>query len=203
MTTPRPKARASEAGSRRRRDAVATRSAILEAATAQFATLGYEHAGVREIAAAAGVTAALVNRYFGSKEALFTEVVAGACDIRPWVHSARADLPGKLARLMVFGKEGRGNDHTPFLLWLRTVTEPRAADLFRESVERQNLRALAAIIGGPDADLRAALVIGQIIGFATLEKLLRPPGLVAADRQRLVALLEKSLAACIDDDRPV
>ena len=60
---------------KRKRDAAATREAILEAATRRFATQGYERAGAREIAADAGVTAALVNRYFGSKEGLFAEVI--------------------------------------------------------------------------------------------------------------------------------
>ena len=60
---------------KRRRDAAATREAILQAATHRFTTKGYERAGSREIAADAGVTAALVNRYFGSKEKLFGEVI--------------------------------------------------------------------------------------------------------------------------------
>ena len=46
---------------RRRRDAAATREAILEAATRRFVTHGYERAGVRDIAGDAGVTGALVN----------------------------------------------------------------------------------------------------------------------------------------------
>src|SRR5260370_16043 len=41
-----------------------------------FARGGYEGAGVREIGKGAGVTAMLINRYFGSKEQLFAEVVA-------------------------------------------------------------------------------------------------------------------------------
>jgi AcrR family transcriptional regulator len=41
-----------------------------------FAKSGYAGAGVREIAQGAGVTAMLVNRYFGSKEQLFAEAVA-------------------------------------------------------------------------------------------------------------------------------
>src|SRR6201986_5413050 len=59
-----------------RRDAVATRAAILASARRAFAAAGYDGAGVREIAKGAGVTAMLVNRYFGSKEKLFAEVVA-------------------------------------------------------------------------------------------------------------------------------
>src|ERR1700710_1843272 len=60
----------------RRRDAAPPRAAILEPARQAFARAGYDGAGVREIAAGAGVTAMLVNRYFGSKEKLFAEVVA-------------------------------------------------------------------------------------------------------------------------------
>ena len=60
----------------RRRNAAATREAILASARLAFAQSGYDGAGVREIAAGAGVTAILVNRYFGSKENLFAEVIA-------------------------------------------------------------------------------------------------------------------------------
>ena len=60
----------------RRRNAAATREAILISARRAFARAGYDGAGVREIAAGAGVTAMLVNRYFGSKERLFAEVLA-------------------------------------------------------------------------------------------------------------------------------
>src|SRR3977135_3143551 len=60
----------------RPRNAAATREAILASARQAFAQAGYDGAGVREIAAGAGVTAMLVNRYFGSKEQLFAEVIA-------------------------------------------------------------------------------------------------------------------------------
>ena len=60
----------------RPRNAAATRAAILNSARQAFARAGYDGVGVREIAEGAGVTAMLVNRYFGSKEQLFAEVVA-------------------------------------------------------------------------------------------------------------------------------
>ena len=61
---------------KRPRNAAATRQAILQSARQAFARAGYSGAGVREIAHGAGVTAMLVNRYFGSKERLFAEAVA-------------------------------------------------------------------------------------------------------------------------------
>src|SRR5438034_10393490 len=69
------KAAASERPPERRRNAVATRQAILDSARVAFTRSGYDGVGVREIAQAAGVTAMLVNRYFGSKQQLFEEVV--------------------------------------------------------------------------------------------------------------------------------
>ncbi|QGV82763.1 TetR/AcrR family transcriptional regulator [Streptomyces ficellus] len=49
---------------------------MLEAASALFAERGYDRATVRDIAGRAGVNQALLFRHFGSKRALFGEVVS-------------------------------------------------------------------------------------------------------------------------------
>src|SRR5215467_11368748 len=72
----RPAKKPQRSSNARPRNAAATRAAILASARQAFARGGYDGAGVREIAEGAGVTAMLVNRYFGSKEQLFGEVVA-------------------------------------------------------------------------------------------------------------------------------
>src|ERR1700749_2298693 len=54
----------------RKRDAEATRTAILEAAKGHFAKSGYDGAFLRDIAADAGVDAALITRFFGGKDGL-------------------------------------------------------------------------------------------------------------------------------------
>ena len=64
----------------RKRDREATRRRILDAARDLFGEHGYEGVTVRMIASAADANTALVNRYFGSKAALFGEVLAGAGD---------------------------------------------------------------------------------------------------------------------------
>ena len=64
-----------------------TRSAILESARNAFAEKGFDQSSIRAIAAAAGVDAALVHHYFGTKEKLFLAVLnapdaQSACDSR-------------------------------------------------------------------------------------------------------------------------
>jgi AcrR family transcriptional regulator len=184
---------------KRRRDAVATRAAIFEAATRRFACEGYQHAGVREIAADAGVDAAMVNRYFGSKERLFAEVVEHAFDIRYLVDGDRATFAERLARVAVYGRDDvAGDRRIPLLLILGSATEPHAAELIRTSLDRNVLRPLAEHLDGPDADVRAAMVIAQCMGFSILNQMLRPRALAEAQPEELVNILKASLAASID-----
>jgi AcrR family transcriptional regulator len=190
--------RRKNASPRRRRDAAATREAILEAATRRFAAQGYERAGVREIAADAGVTAALVNRYFGSKERLFAEVIERALDMGNLLEGRRGDLADHLARLMVYGREDSlDRVYTPLLLLLRSAAEPGAVKLFRRDLNRTELPLLAEQIGGDDAPVRAVMVMAQLTGFAIMYHVLRPKAFADARGEELVALLSGTLAACV------
>ena len=60
----------------RRAGREATMETILAAAEQEFALQGYDGTSVREVAARAGVTHALVHRYFGTKTALYRAVLA-------------------------------------------------------------------------------------------------------------------------------
>ncbi len=186
------------ASPRRRRDAAATREAILEAATRRFATQGYGGAGVREIAADAGVTAALVNRYFGSKEGLFDEVSRRALDMGRLLQGQREDLADHLARVMVYGQEdSRDWGYTPLLLLLHSAAVPGAIKLFRRDLDRTELPLLAEQIGGDNSAVRAVMVMAQLTGFAIMYHVLRPKAFANARGEELVTLLSTALAACI------
>lgn len=72
-----------------------TRQSILGAARKCFARVGFERATNRDIAAAAGVTAAAMYRYFDSKPDLYEAVVRDAmAEIVPRVRSAIAGASG-------------------------------------------------------------------------------------------------------------
>src|SRR5688500_18935618 len=72
----------------RRPGPTTARDAIAEAARRQFAELGYDRATLRGIADEAGVDPALVVRFYGSKDALFRDVMA----LPPGVAEALAGL---------------------------------------------------------------------------------------------------------------
>src|SRR5271155_2773822 len=65
--------RESQAG--RSRDAVASKDALLQAAQTLFGQQGFESTTIREIGEQAGVDAALIARYFGSKADLYIAAV--------------------------------------------------------------------------------------------------------------------------------
>ncbi|NLF67924.1 MAG: CerR family C-terminal domain-containing protein [Candidatus Anammoximicrobium sp.] len=81
----------------KRRDAVQTRAALLAAAAAAFARHGFKETRVREICADAKANLGAVSHYFGTKEALYREVLVLAhrqlVDVEPVPELAPGDDP--------------------------------------------------------------------------------------------------------------
>src|SRR5690242_2816561 len=124
---------------RRTRNATATRQAILDSAVRSFADAGYDGVGVREIAGAAGVTAMMVNRYFGSKEQLFAEAVEASMKTPGVIPESTRSLARDAATALV----SRTDHLEAFLIMLRSVSNPRAVEIVRAAIERNVGRRLA------------------------------------------------------------
>ena len=80
----------------RPRNAAQTRADILSAARRRFATEGFERTTLRAIAADVGVDAALVTRYFGSKQDLFATATEFRIDLPDLSAADPDDIPGML-----------------------------------------------------------------------------------------------------------
>lgn len=91
----------------RPRNANATRQAILEAARERFCAESYDDVGMRDVARDVGVDAALISRYFGSKEDLFLSVLDSCKNGRDLMEGDRADFGQRLATEVVFGEAAR------------------------------------------------------------------------------------------------
>ncbi|MEU4315743.1 TetR family transcriptional regulator [Nocardia sp. NPDC024068] len=178
----------------RRRNAAATREAILQSAIGHFARAGYDGAGVREIARDAGVTAMLVNRYFGSKEQLFAEAVD--ISFTPPVFIAdRPEVAGTwTAAALVARTNPDAEPPEPFLIMLRSLSNPRATEIVRDALERHVGRRLANRIPGPGGRLRGEVVLSLIAGTLLMRRVIGMPTLGEAQPQELQPLLEAVLA---------
>ncbi|MFG3062219.1 TetR family transcriptional regulator [Streptomyces sp. NPDC048231] len=174
----------------RRRDSAATRAAILKAARETFTQRGYDGAGLREIANAAGADTRLIGRYFGSKEGLFAEVVDLAYEKSMMMtpeHNAEA------ARTLLTGEGGAQADG--LLLTLRSASNPRAAAIMRDSIERNYQRRLADALPGTDTTGRSAVLIAICAGVLLNRLLLGHTALNGPDTERLVPYLHAALDA--------
>ncbi|MGP4014550.1 TetR/AcrR family transcriptional regulator [Saccharopolyspora sp. 5N708] len=176
---------------KRKRNAAATREAILRSAHVAFTRHGYDGVGVREIAQAAGVTAMLVNRYFGSKEQLFAEVVDVAFAPRSVVTDDPATLSRDVAELLVAKTAPEAEQLDPYLLMLRSAGNPRSAEIIRAGIERHVERHLTEVLPGKRLAERAELFLSLIAGFWLMRRILGTRGLQRADSEDLV----RSLAA--------
>ena len=185
---------------RRRRDAAVTRAAILRSAIAAFTRAGYDGIGVREIAHDAGVTAMLVNRYFGSKEGLFAEAVDTAFARPTVVNAESGDLGRSIAEQLVV-LTGPDADHLdPFLLMLRSAGSPRAAEIIRDAVERHVGARLTGLLHGDDRAERAETALGLIAGLWLLRKVIGTTALRDADEERLTRRVAAMLRVLTGED---
>ncbi len=160
----------------RRPGPTTTRDAIAAAARRQFAELGYDRATIRGIAGEAGVDAALVVRFYGSKDALFREVMA----LPPEVAEAMerlADGPtetlGRRLAEVVVGMLEAPRSRSIVLGRIRSASShPDAAALVRETVTRDVGRLVAAVTDDRP-ETRAVLVGSQVVGLALARHVVR------------------------------
>lgn len=165
----------------RRRDAEATRAAILEAAKRQFARVGYD-CTLRDIAGEAGADVALVKRYFGGKEALFVEALKDSFrtnDLHEWNRETIArELADSLA-----GSPHEDEARTQrFQFLLRAATSPATAPLLNVILQDRLLGPIRNWLGGPDAEARARAFAATYIGFV-VERLIRGEALQGRERE--------------------
>ena len=182
------------------RNAGDTRARILAAARIRFAHDAYENVGTRDIAADAGVDAALVNRYFGGKEKLFDEAIVDAFAIKD--HFAGIDMSGfgeLITGLVLDGSQERREARFDALgILLRASGSPATQARVSERFHVDFVLPLARLLRGRDAELRAALIASHLIGLATMKHALGSPLLGDAARRKTVATVGAAIQACVD-----
>jgi AcrR family transcriptional regulator len=181
--------------------AEATRAAILASARRLFAEHGYDGAGLRGIAEGAGVTAMMINRYFGSKEGLFGEVVTDTMR-DPIILSPENLAAPDIARAFAEALVGlTGQDAHPldgFLILFRSTSSPVAATIARERIAAAHQRTAQGVVDGAHAGERAAIFLAIVAGFQMMRQMLQLTSLVEATPSVLVELITPVFATILD-----
>ncbi len=184
----------------RRRNAEETRSAILASARRAFAESGYDGAGLRGIAEAAGVTAMMVGRYFGSKEQLFAEVVADTMR-DPVILSADNLGSPRMAREFARALVGLSTPGQAVLdgfrvMWASGGSEV-AARIAREQIMAVHHATAQGLVRGDHAPQRAAILLSLVAGVQLMRQQIGLPALADADPEVLAGLLEPVIAVVL------
>jgi AcrR family transcriptional regulator len=182
------------------RNAGDTRARILAAARVRFALDAYENVGTRDIAADAGVDAALVNRYFGGKEKLFDEAIVDAFAIKDHFDGLDMSMFGEIITTLVMegSQERREARFDALGILLRASGSPATQERVSARFHADFVLPLARLLRGRDAELRAALIASYLIGLATMKHALGSPLLGAATQRKVVATVGAAIQACVD-----
>ena len=160
-----------------RRDSVATRTRLLEAARELFLSHGYSGVGLREVAAKAGVDVTLVRRYFGSKQRLFTE----ATDVSENTEAIRGAADEAVGEQLIARVLGARRDvDAPLFALLRSSGDPSVVARLNAQLEAGLTRNLAKRITADHARIRADMVTALLLGIGVQRVLLEKKPMASA-----------------------
>jgi AcrR family transcriptional regulator len=177
----------------RSRDAAVSKEALLQAAQELFGKKGFERTTIREIGERAGVDAALIARYFGSKGDLYIAAVM-AEDPGGEGPPAYEGLE-QMADAVVSRADERGlGPITQAIIRADTSEEIRTAALHR--VQRRLVDPLVAGMAGHQVDrpeLRAEIAVSALLGISLARSLGWFSEVASVPKDELVALIAETL----------
>lgn len=181
-----------------------TRGEIVVAAARSFAKSGYDATSTRQVAADAGVDPALVRRFFGGKEELFTAVASALIDPGGAVTAVAqgpADQAGERLLRYFLALLGDVQRPGPLLGLVRSaVTSDHAARVLRTFLAERVLGGIAEALRADQGELRAALAASQLVGLAVTRYAVQLGPLTAADDDQLVRWVAPVLQCYLTGD---
>lgn len=174
------------------------RERILAAARTEFAERGYDKTSVRGIGKAAGVDAALVHHYFGTKEQVFAAAIeltfAPALTMPDAIAGGgEAGAGERMARFMFSVWENPVSRPALLAIMRSALTNDTAATVLRGLVERRLLQRVAGELHVPDPKFRAQLAASHLIGIAMLRYVIKMEPMASADLEEIVAMVAPTL----------
>lgn len=166
------------------------RERILAAAVDEFGERGYDGATMRAIASRAGVDAALLHHYFGTK----ADLLAATVDIPlrpdraiPQIIAGPREAVGE--RIVRFVLEQMDDPHIrkrAVAVLRATLGNKLTTPIVSGFLQRELIDRIAVELGVPDAALRASLVGSQMAGLLVARYVVQLPALAHASVDELV-----------------
>lgn len=181
----------------RPRNAQVTRQSILDAALHQFLKDGYDNAGVRAIAAEAGIDPALICRYFGSKKQLFAEVLDSVSeDPMRIIEGERSRCGERMAAALLDGEADQSRHMSFICLVTGAAASAEARQTAQEEIESRFIGPFSRWLGGPGAEDRAWLVCSLLMGAVIMRGIQQTCPVDARTlAERIQTLVDGGLAA--------
>ncbi|WP_410588504.1 TetR/AcrR family transcriptional regulator [Amycolatopsis sp. lyj-23] len=173
-----------------------TRTALVEAARAVFAENGYDGATVRAIATRAGVDAAMVNHWFGSKEGLFAQAVLELPFDPAELQQALRDGPGdelaeRIVRTFITRWDSAGGGQ--FVALIRSVTGHEQAGHVLRDFFQEFFSTVITSIGSDRTTLRMNLCATQMVGLGMVRYVAKFEPLATEEVEVLVRAIAPNL----------
>lgn len=181
----------------RPRNAAATREAILKAANLRFVAESYDQVGMRDIARDVGVDPALISRYFGSKEDLFIAVLEDCGNGSSITEGPRETFGERMAHDLIYGPKKEGKLEW-LLILLRSIASPKAAEIVQKNSRDRFYQPFTDWVGGPDAEIRARLAGGMMMGLAISRDITGGFGMSSEQCEQMCKRLAGTLQDLID-----
>jgi len=178
----------------KRRNAPETRARILTAAQRIFSEMGYGRAGIREIAAMAGVTSPMLLRYFGSKAGLFEAALASAVRLDAVLQGSAEDFGRELGTIL----SDPGSDITAMAMVVFSATDKEAGPIAARITEAQCIAPIAAWLGAPDARARALEIVMISSGLLIYLRQLQLGETIEQERERILLWFAGAVQAIVD-----
>jgi AcrR family transcriptional regulator len=177
-----------------------TRSAIIDAARAEFAERGYSAATIRQVARRAAVDPSLVYHYFTDKAGLFVASINLPADPRQVQRGARgARLDGAriVDSFLAQWEDGTTEPGQSFVTLTQAVSSaPEVARAVRDFLT-ERVWAHHDGADGESVALTTSLVSSQLLGAAWARYVIRMEPIASAPRSQVAAWLGPIIEACI------
>lgn len=178
-----------------------TRERILAVARRKFLAEGYQRVTMRAIAAEAGVDAALISYFFGSKSGLLVaslslttnpiELIGGA------MRGPLDALPERILRTLLSTWDDPAYGGPLRAMLDAALTDPAVHALVKEMLEREMIERIAERIGGVGARARAGMAATQLAGLIFTRYVIGVEPIASMPIDELVTRLSPALRALL------